>query len=141
MADTRAFVSFDADNDQVQKRLFCGQTYLSSIPFDVQDWSSKEVLPQKTWKQTIETKISRCHTLIVLVGLSTSSASGVAEEIVMADAANVPVFGVYISGAGVLTPLPPGLPLGRVIAWTWDGVAAAVKQVMGEGKNSKKTTS
>jgi hypothetical protein len=47
MGNTRAFVSFDADNNKDEKILFCGQTYLSSIPFDVQDWSSKEVLPQK----------------------------------------------------------------------------------------------
>jgi hypothetical protein len=135
MADTRAFVSFDADHDKNQKILFCGQTNLSSIPFDVQDWSSKEILPQKTWKETIEEKISRCHTLIVLVGMETSSASGVMEEIAMAHSANVPVFGVYIDGAGVSTPLPTGLARNRVIAWTWPGVGAAVEQMMGEGKN------
>jgi len=80
MANTRAFVSFDADNNKDEKILFCGQTYLSSVPFDVQDWSSKEVLPQKTWEQTIADKISRCHTLIVLAGKKTSAASGVTKR-------------------------------------------------------------
>ncbi len=135
MANTRAFVSFDADNDKDEKILFCGQTYLSAIPFDVQDWSSKEVLPQKTWEQTIADKISRCHTLIVLVGKKTSGASGVIKEIAMADKLNVPVFGVYIGGADSSATLPSGLPRNRTIKWTWDGVASAVKQMMGEGKN------
>lgn len=135
MASTRAFVSFDADNDKDQKILFCGQTYLSSVPFDVEDWSSKEVLPQRTWEQTIESKISRCHTLIVLVGTKTSTAAGVLKEIEMANKLNVPVFGVYVAGAGTTTPLPHGLPRNRTISWTWPGIASAVKQMMGEGKN------
>jgi MTH538 TIR-like domain (DUF1863) len=137
MANTRAFVSFDADNNSVQKLLFCGQTRLSSVPFDVQDWSSKETLPQRTWEQTIQDKISRCHTLIVLVGKKTSSAGGVIKEIAMAHKLNVPVFGVYVDGANILTPLPAGLQRGRTIAWTWPGIAGAVKQIMSEGKNKQ----
>lgn len=135
MSNTRAFVSFDADYNKDQKILFCGQTYLSSVPFDIEDWSSKEVLPMRTWEQTIQEKISRCHTLIVLVGKQTSNASGVMKEIAMAHKLNVPVFGVYIGGANGSTPLPAGLARNRTIAWTWNGVAAAVKQMMGEGKN------
>jgi hypothetical protein len=135
MANTRAFVSFDADNNKAEKILFCGQTYLSSVPFDVQDWSSKEILPQRTWEQTITDKIARCHTLIVLVGKKTNAASGVVKEIAMASKLNVPVFGVYVGGADNSTVLPTGLPRNRTIAWTWNGIASAVKQMMGEGKN------
>jgi hypothetical protein len=136
MADPRAFISFDADNNSTEKLLFCGQTQLSKVPFGIQDWSSKEVLPQKTWEQTIEEKISKCNMLIVLVGMKTSNASGVVKEIALAHKSNVPVFGVYVGNASALTPLPAGLQQNRTISWTWDGVAAAVKQVMGEGKNS-----
>ena len=135
MANTRAFASFDADNNKDEKILFCGQTHLSSIPFDVEDWSSKETLPQKTWEQTIETKIGKCHTLIVLVGKQTSAASGVVKEIAMAQKLNVPVFGVYVGGADSTTPLPIGLQRNRTINWTWRGIAAAIEQMMQEGKN------
>lgn len=138
MATPRAFVSFDADHNMTEKILFCGQTNYSEVPFDVQDWSSKEVLPQRTWKQTISDKISRCHLLIVLVGKNTSTASGVLEEIAFAKEHNVPIFGVYVGGADSTTSLPTGLQRNRVISWTWKGVAAAIKQVMGEGKNSSK---
>ena len=53
----------------------------------------------------------------------------------MAKAANVPVFGVYVDGAGALSTLPIGLARNRVIAWTWPSVGNAVAQMMTEGKN------
>jgi hypothetical protein len=135
MTSTRAFVSFDADNNSMQKLLFCGQTRLSSIPFDIEDWSSKEVLPEKTWQQRIGVKISKCHTLIVLVGKKTNRATGVIKEIALAHKLDVPVFGVYVDGASSLTPLPIGLRRKRTIPWTWPGIAAALRQMMREGKN------
>jgi hypothetical protein len=138
MADPRAFISFDADNNRIERLLFCGQTKLSTIPFKVQDWSSKDVLPQKTWKQTIETKISACNMLIVLVGKKTSSASGVCAEISMATLNNVPIFGVYVDDAGSFTPLPVGLRRTRTIRWTWQGVGSAIRQMMTEGKNKRR---
>jgi len=53
----------------------------------------------------------------------------------MADKLDVPVFGVYVGGADSSTSLPAGLPRNRTISCTWAGIAAAVKQMMGEGKN------
>ncbi len=138
MADPRAFVSFDFDHDEKQRMLFCGQGKKDSpTPFIVQDWSSKAVLPQRTWEQTIQEKIGRCHMVIVLMGRSASTASGVAKEIAMAKGLNVPVFGVYVDGANTLTSLPPGLARGRVISWSWATIAASIKQMMGEGKNRR----
>lgn len=137
MADPRAFVSFDFDHDDTQRILFCGQGRKDSpTPFVVQDWSSKTALPQMTWEQTIRDKISRCNMVIVLVGRQMRTATGVVKEIAMADALNVPVFGVYVDAASTLSTLPNGLPRNRVIAWKWPDVAAAIKQMMGEGKNS-----
>lgn len=53
----------------------------------------------------------------------------------MAKRNNVPFFGVYVDGTGASTTLPVGLARNRVIPWTWDGIANAVKQMMSEGKN------
>lgn len=47
----------------------------------------------------------------------------------------VPVFGVYVNGAGGLSALPDGLERSRVVAWEWDKIAAMVNQMMAEGKN------
>ncbi|HSH81664.1 MAG TPA: TIR domain-containing protein [Herpetosiphonaceae bacterium] len=135
MADPRAFISFDFDHDDDQRVLFAGQSRNSRTPFTVQDWSSKSALPQSQWEALIEDKINHCHLMIVLVGRYMASATGVAKEIQMAKNNNVPFFGVYVDGAGVNSTLPAGLARNRTIAWTWSGVAAAIDQMMGEGKN------
>jgi Thoeris protein ThsB, TIR-like domain len=137
MADPRAFVSFDFDHDEVIRRLFVGQGKSDSpTPFTIGDWSSKDTLPEKTWEETIAIKIGSCNMVIVLVGKSMASAAGVVKEIAMAAAKDVPVFGVYVDGAGTDSTLPKGLARSRVVKWTWPNVAAAIKQMMGEGKNA-----
>jgi hypothetical protein len=136
VADPRAFVSFDFDHDADSRTLFVGQAKNDSpTPFTVQDWSSHSKLPEAQWEALIKSKITATNMCIILVGRSMSTASGVAKEITMAKQVNVPVFGVYVDGAGAASILPAGLARNRTINWTWPGVAAAVKQMMGEGKN------
>lgn len=137
MADPRAFISFDFDNNSTEKMLFAGQSKNSRTPFAVQDWSSKTALPQAEWEALIKSKINLCNMLIVLVGKNMGSATGVAKEIRMAKDQNVPVFGVYVGGADSLSTLPDGLARNRTIAWDWVKISDAVDQIMGEGKNKK----
>ena len=135
MADPRAFISFDFDNNATARNLFVGQIKNSKTPFSVQDWSSKEDLPQAEWEKLLKTKIGKCHLMIVLVGKSMGSATGVAKEIDFAQDQDVPLFGVYVDGAGTGSTLPTGLARNRTIAWDWEKIADAVDQMMGEGKN------
>jgi hypothetical protein len=135
MANPRAFISFDFDNNESEKHLFAGQSKHSKTPFTVEDWSSKVPLAQSVWEAQIEEKVNKCHMLIVLVGKSSWNAAGVKKEIGFAIKNNVPYFGVYVDGAGTATTLPEGLVRGRVISWNWDGIANAVSQMMTEGKN------
>lgn len=135
MANPRAFISFDFDNNKDEKVLFAGQAKNSRTPFNIEDWSSKTELPQREWERLIEDKINKCNILIVLVGKRTYTATGVIKEISFAKANNVPVFGVYVGGANATTDLPAGLPRNRTIAWDWERIADAIDQCMGEGKN------
>lgn len=135
MADPRAFISFDFDNNSSEKLLFAGQAKNSRTPFNIEDWSSKESLPQKQWEELIESKINKCNMLIVLVGKKVHSATGVVKEIAFAKSQNVPVFGVYVGGADQTTALPEGLQRNRTIDWDWAKIASAIDQVMKEGKN------
>ncbi len=138
MADPRAFTSFDFDHNETQKNLFVGQAKKDSpTPFTVHDWSSKTSLPQSEWEKLIKQKMASTNMCIVLVGKSMSTATGVAKEIAMAKDLDVPVFGVYIDGAGTSSTLPAGLARSRTVAWTWDKVASMVNQAMTEGKNAK----
>ncbi|MGE0395974.1 MAG: TIR domain-containing protein [Kofleriaceae bacterium] len=135
-ATPRAFISFDFDHDEGIKRLFAGQCRKNSpTPFAAQDWSSKESLPQATWEETIEAKISSCHLMFVLVSPTAHRASGIAKEIAMATKHHVPIVGVYIKDADAATPLPPNLGRDRVHAWKWERLATAIDAAMKEGKN------
>ncbi len=136
MADPRAFISFDFDHNENEKNLFVGQSKHSKTPFNIEDWSSKEALPQSQWEKLIKDKINRCHMVIVLVGKYMATASGVVKEIRWAKEQDVPVFGVYVGGANSSSNLPDGLSRSRVIPWDWDKIASAIDQVMTEGKNS-----
>lgn len=131
----RTFISFDYDNNANHKVLFAGQAKNSKTPFNIADWSSKEALPQATWEKQISDKISVCNIMVVLVGKSSATATGIKKEIDMAKAHNVPYFGVYIDGANSSSPLPQGLQRNRVIDWDWDQIASAISQVSKEGKN------
>lgn len=135
MANPRVFISFDFDNNSIEKLLFAGQAKNSKTPFDIEDWSSKSSLPQSEWEKLISDKINKCNILLVLVGKSMSSATGVAKEIAFAKSQNVPVFGVYVDGANVNSTLPEGLQRNRTISWSWDAIANAIDQCMKEGKN------
>jgi antiphage defense system Thoeris ThsB-like protein len=136
VAEPRAFLSFDFDHDAQAKVLFAGQCRADSpTPFTVQDWSSKEALPQRTWERTVREKIGRTNMVIVLVGKHMGSATGVVKEIAMAKGLTVPVFGVYVNGAGGSSALPGGLRRSRVVAWEWGKIAAMANQMMAEGKN------
>ncbi|MBA3736853.1 MAG: TIR domain-containing protein [Actinobacteria bacterium] len=137
MADPRAFISFDFDNNEDDKILFAGQcSKKSPTPFSAQDWSSKTALPQRTWQQVIHEKIGRCHVMFVLVSPTAHRATGVAKEIQMAVEQDVPYYGVYVNGADSSTPLPAGLKRSRTVVWRWSNVAEAVDSMMSEGKNA-----
>src|SRR3546814_18642397 len=98
MPDPRAFISFDFDHNETSRMLFVGQSKNSKTPFSIQDWSSKSVLPESEWEASIGAKIGKCNLLIVLVGKTMASATGVVKEIAMAKKNNVPIFGVYEIG-------------------------------------------
>lgn len=135
MAEPRAFISFDVDNNSNEKMLFAGQAWHSKTPFSHEDWSAKEPMAQSQWEALVKAKINKTHFMIVLVGKHMATATGVVKEIKMAQDQNVPIFGVYVAGASSISTLPAGLARNRVIDWTWEDIASAVTQMMGEGKN------
>jgi len=138
MTIPRGFLSFDFDHDAAHKALFAGQAKTSSpTPFRIQDWSSKAVLPQRQWEAAVQGKMARTDMCIVLVGTHMASASGVTKEIAMARRMDIPVFGVYVNGAGTRSSLPGGLRRNRVIAWRWAAIATAVDQMMKERQRAR----
>lgn len=130
MGHPRAFISFDFDNNKTEKDLFAGQAKNSRTPFNIEDWSSKEQLPQKEWEELIERKIKKCDLLIVLVGTQTHKATGVVKEIAFAKSNKIPLFGVYVDGADSSTSLPEGIAKNNVVAWDWEKIADAIDEAV-----------
>jgi len=137
MADPRAFISFDFDHNETQKTLFVGQASNSKTPFSIQDWSAKSSMKPSEWEDIVKEKINKTNMVIVLVGKTMASATGVAKEIAMAKDQNVPIFGVYVNGADASSNLPDGLARSRTVAWDWEKIASQIDKAMGEGKNGK----
>ncbi len=92
MAEPRASISFDVDNNSNHKVLFAGQAWHSKTPFSHEDWSAKEPMPQSEWEALVKAKINKTHSMTVLVGRHMATAGGVVKEVVMAKAQNVPIF-------------------------------------------------
>ena len=136
MADPRAFISFDFDHNETEKKLFVGQSKNSKTPFSIQDWSAKSSMPQSEWEDIVEKKIKSCNMVIVLVGKYMASSIGVKKEIKMAKNNNVPVYGVYVGGANSSSNLPDGLARSRVVSWKWENISNKIDEMMKQGKNS-----
>lgn len=72
-------------------------------------------MPQSQWEAIVKEKINKSNMLIVLVGKTMASATGVAKEIKMAKDQGVPVFGFYVGGADSTNNLPGGFARNRTI--------------------------
>lgn len=84
---TPVFISFDYDHDRDLKELLVGQSRLKDSPFSIIDYSIKK--ETKLWKADAKKRIGQAFVVIVICGLQTDKAVGVAEEIRIANALGV----------------------------------------------------
>lgn len=103
MAKTRVFISFDYDNDARQKDLFVGQSKHPDSEFEFADWSSKEHLTGD-WKAKIKAKLAYVDVICVLCGKNMSSATGVAQEVMIAQEIGKPYFFLAAYAEGCSKP-------------------------------------
>lgn len=116
---TRAFISFDFDEDQTLKHFFAGQFRLPASPISAEDWSMKEAAPQANWELEAERRISRSNIVIVLVGRNTYRASGVLKEVSIARRLGKPIVQVIGYRDAHPTPVPNA---GRLVRWSWENL-------------------
>ena len=120
MAKTKAFVSFDYDNDRVLRDFIIGQAKLDDSPFEVQDYSLKESAPEKEWEARARAAISRCDKFVVMLGPKTIDAPGVLKEVAIAQELDKPRFQVIGYKEGTSDWAVPGA--GRTYAWSWENL-------------------
>lgn len=117
---TRAFVSFDYDHDLALKGVLLAQSILSDSPFAIADYSIKE--PSSTWKSEARGRIRQCDVVIVLCGRHTHTATGVAEELKMAQEEGIPYFLLAGYSTGDVTKPSTALLSDKLYKWTWDNL-------------------
>ena len=64
----RVHVSFDYDRDRALKDFVRGQARNPETPFEIVDWSMKEVAPERNWKKKARERVKRSDLVMVMAG-------------------------------------------------------------------------
>ena len=118
---TRAFVSFDYDNDLELKHLLIGQSKHEDTPFEIIDMSVKQELAGD-WKEKARQKIKNVDHVIVICGERTHSANGVSAEIRIAQEEGIPYFLIQGRASGRCVKPVAALETDKIYNWTWDNL-------------------
>lgn len=125
MAKKRVFISFDYDHDEGTKIMLAGQANLSDSPFEFKDASVKEHLTGD-WKEKIRRRMDNIDVVIVLCGERTHTATGVAEELRIAQEKGKDYFLLKAYSNKTCTkPLSAKLS-DKLYAWTWPNLKALI---------------
>ena len=126
MRRVKVFVSFDFDNDQDLKHLFCGQADHPDTPFEIADVSVKQAL-LGDWKAKAEAKIRSAEQVVVLCGEKTHTATGVTDELRIAQALRKPYFLLWGRNGKACTR-PDGAPTtDKIYTWKWELVGRLLR--------------
>ena len=125
MADPRAFISFDFDNDARQKDLLVGQSKHPDTDFEFADWSSKEHLTGD-WKAKIKAKLAYVDVVCVLCGRNMATATGVAQEVTIVQELGKPYFFLAAYPEGCSIP-STARASDKLYTWTWENLKKLFK--------------
>lgn len=118
MPNKATFISFDAENDEFLKIALVGQAKNPDSPFDIVDRSIKEPL-DGNWKAKAKDRILRSDLMIVLCGVKTHTATGVAAEVSLAQETKTPYFLLRGYPDKLCTKPTTALSTDKVYDWTW----------------------
>lgn len=114
----RVFISFDIDHDEGTKRMLAGQADLLDSPFDFKDASVKEHLTGD-WKEKVKRRMDNVDIVIVLCGVKTHTASGVATELTIAKEKKKPYFLLAAYTDQNCTKPTSAASGDKLYEWTW----------------------
>lgn len=125
MAAKRAFISFDFDHDEDLRNLLAGQAKHPDSPFEIKDRSLKEPLTGD-WKEKVRRRMDNIDVVIVMCGVLTHTAAGVAAELTIARDARKPYFLLWGRNGKPCTRPTTALPSDQIYNWTWDNLKALI---------------
>jgi MTH538 TIR-like domain (DUF1863) len=123
MARPRVFVSFDYDHDYVLKEFLVGQAKHEDTPFSIVDASVKEHL-YGDWKAKVRARIRNADQVVVICGQHTETATGVNEELRIAQEERKPYFLLWGYKDVRCTKPRVARPDDKIYKWTWDNLKA-----------------
>lgn len=115
MAKKKVFVSFDYETDLSLKGSLIGQAKQADSPFAVSDVSLKEREPEREWLTKAKAAIAGCDVFVVILGRNTHNATGVLEEIKIANRLGKRCFQLMPQGKN----WQPMDGAGDVVVWKW----------------------
>lgn len=117
----RAFISFDYDHDEELRNALVGQAKNPDSPFSIADWSVKEPF-DSNWKAEVRKRIRRTDLTIIICGLHTHDATGVAAELTITREENHPYF--LLRGRPNKTCTKPRMARksDKIYSWNWENL-------------------
>jgi MTH538 TIR-like domain (DUF1863) len=125
MAAKRAFISFDFDHDEDLRHLLVGQAKNPDTPFEIHDWSVKQVMTGD-WKEKVRTRIRQTDFTIVICGEHTHTASGVAAELSISIEEKKPYFLLWGRADKTCTKPSSAGASDKMYKWTWDNLKSLI---------------
>ena len=121
MNKKRTFISFDFDHDEELRNLLVGQAKNPDSPFEITDYSLKEPFTGD-WKDKVRVRMRKTEEVIVICGYYMDSASGVSEELSIAQEEKIPYFLLCGRKEGVVKKPKTALSSDKIYNWTWDNL-------------------
>lgn len=125
MAKKRVFTSFDFDHDEDLRNLLVGQSKNPESPFELADWSVKEVMTGN-WKEKIRTRIRSADIIVVVCGEYTDTATGVSAELSIAQEEKKPYFLLWGRSNKTCKKPKSAKDSDKIYNWTWDNLKALI---------------
>jgi len=114
----RIFIAFDYDHDESLRNLLVGQSRHEDTPFEICDWSVKTPFVGD-WKKKVRERICKCQQMIVICGQNTHLATGVRDELVIAQEEKLPYFLLQGYSAKACTKPTSAKTTDKMYDWTW----------------------
>jgi len=123
---TRVFTAFDYDHDDFLRTALVGQSKNPDSPFEIIDYSLKEAFTGD-WREKVRRRMRRCQQVIVICGEHTHLATGVRDELLIAQDEKLPYFLLWgYSGKTCYAPTS-AKSTDKIYKWTWDNLKSLIK--------------
>ena len=122
---SRAFISYDFEQDEDKRFLLAEQSRLPDSPFEITDVSERELLTGD-WEDNVRRRMDDIDVVIVICGEDAYLAKSVAAELTIAQEKNKPYFLLTAYAHRACTKPTSAMSSDKVYEWTWDNLKTLI---------------